>query len=122
MSRLEELAAKRERLAARAAEQRAAIAASLAGCRRILAVADRGIAWGQWAREHPVAIAVAAAALVAMRPRLGLRWVVRALSLWRTGRFALDLVKTFVSMRAAHAAAESGQPPVRAGVPTSGQS
>jgi YqjK-like protein len=105
MSRLDELARRRERLIGRASEQRAAITESLAGCRRVLSVADRGLAWGQWAREHPVVIAMATAALVALRPRLGLRWVVRALSLWRTGRFALDLVRTFAAMRNARATA-----------------
>jgi YqjK-like protein len=107
MSRLDELARRRERLVARASEQRAAIGQSLAGCRRILVFADRGIAWGLWAREHPVAIATAAAALVAARPRLGLRWIVRALSVWRTGRFALDLLKTFAAMRAARARSQT---------------
>jgi YqjK-like protein len=110
VSRLAELALRRERLVTRAAEQRAAIAESLAGCRRIVSVADHGLAWGQWARQHPVVIAIATAALVAARPRLGLRWVVRGLSLWRTGRFALDLLKTFAAMRAARAAPPATQP------------
>jgi YqjK-like protein len=109
MSRLDELARRRERLVGRAAEQRAAIAESLSGCRRMLSVADRGLAWGQWARGHPVLIAIGTAALVAVRPRLGLRWVVRALSLWRTGRFALDLVRTFAAVRSARAPQSSDQ-------------
>jgi YqjK-like protein len=103
MSRLDELAQRRERLVARASEQRSAIAESLAGCRTMLSVADRGLTFGRWMREHPAAIAIATAVLVAVRPRLGLRWVVRTLSLWRTGRFVLDLAKTFAAMRAARA-------------------
>ena len=110
MSRLDELALRRERLVARAAEQRTAISESLAGCRSMLSVADRGLTWGRWLREHPAVIAIATAVLVAARPRLGLRWVVRTLSLWRTGRFVLDLVKTFAAMRAARAPRAPAQP------------
>jgi YqjK-like protein len=117
MNRLAEIVQKRERLAARAEEQRRTIAESLAGCQRVLSVADRGVAWARWARGHPVLIAVATAALVAARPRLGLRWAVRGLTLWRTGRFALDLVRTLAAMRAGRYAT-GDQPPVR----TSGQS
>lgn len=110
MSRLAEIVQKRERLAARADEQRRTIAESLAGWRRVVSVADRGVAWARWAREHPVVIAVATAALVAARPRLGLRWAVRGLTLWRTGRFVLDLVRTLAAMRAGGHATETGQP------------
>jgi hypothetical protein len=109
VSRLADIARKREQLIARSAEQRRAIAESLEGCRGVLSIADRGLAWGKWARGHPVLIAIATAGFVAVRPRLGLRWVVRALSLWRTGRFALDLVKTFAAMRAARADQTGGQ-------------
>jgi hypothetical protein len=120
MSRLDEIVQKRERLAARAEEQRRAIAEVLARYSAPLSLADRGFAWANWARQHPVLIAVATAALVAARPRLGLRWAVRGLTLWRTGRFALDLVRTFAAMRAARHA--TGQPPVESGRQPSGQS
>jgi len=111
VNRLDELAVRRERLVARAAEQRAAVAASLAGCRSVLSIADRAFVWGQWARRHPALLAISTAVLVAARPRLGLRWVVRALSVWRTGRFALDLVRTFAAMRAARPPAQSPAAP-----------
>jgi YqjK-like protein len=109
MSRLDEIVQRRERLSARAGEQRAAIAEALVPLRSLVSIADRGLAWGQWAREHPVLIAVATSALVAARPRLGLRWAMRALAMWRSGRFALDLVKTFAAMRAAGKAQGRGQ-------------
>jgi YqjK-like protein len=103
MSRLADIVQKRERLVARADEHRRALAETLAGCRRVLSIADRGFAWAQWARGHPLLIAVAAAALVAARPRLALRWAARGLALWRTGRFALALIRTVAAGRAARA-------------------
>jgi hypothetical protein len=109
MSRLDDIARKRERLVARAAEQRRAIGESLDGLQGVLSVADRAFTLGKWARGHPAVLAIATTGLVALRPKLGLRWVVRALSLWRTGRFALDLLKTLAAMRAARAGQTGGQ-------------
>jgi YqjK-like protein len=99
VSRLDDIVQKRERLAARAEDQRRALAEALAGCRGVLSVADRGLAWGKWAREHPVVLAIATAALVAAKPRLGLRWAARGLAMWRTGRFVLDLVRALAARR-----------------------
>jgi len=122
MSRLTDIVRKREYLAARAEEQRRAIGDAFAASRGPLSLADRGFAWANWARQHPVVIAVATAALVAARPRLGLRWAVRGLTLWRTGRFVLDIVRTLAAMRAERNAAEAGQPSVQSSRQSSSQS
>src|SRR5262249_36098126 len=111
MSRLAEIVQKRERLAARSDEQRREIVETLAGCSTVLSVADRGLALGRWARDHPIASAVAIAALVGARRRLGWRGAVRALALWRTGRYVLDLVGTYAEMRGARAEGRPGRQP-----------
>ena len=101
MSRLADIVHRRERLSARAEEQRRALAGALAGCRAIVSVADRGLAWGQWVRRHPAALAIAVAGLLAARPRLALRWAARGLAMWRTGRFVLGLVRSVAAARRA---------------------
>ena len=111
MSRLSDIVQKRERLTARAEEQRRAIGDALAAYQRPLSLADRGVAWTRWARGHPVVIAVGLAALVAARPQLALRWAARGLALWRTGRFVLELIRTVAARRADQPAARSGGQP-----------
>lgn len=68
-----ELAVKRERLIARSALQRAALAQQSAVIAKPLALADRGLAAARLAGRHPVLVAAAVAALVVWRPRKAVR-------------------------------------------------
>jgi len=85
-TRAQDLAAKRERLVARAAAQRVALAHQLEPWRDRLAVVDRGIALGRSAGRHPLLFALVAAALVAWRPRRALNWLQFGLMAWRVVR------------------------------------
>lgn len=95
--RLIELARRKERLIARAAAQRAAIAGTFREWRTPIVVADRALAVARFFRSHPVLLAAAVAAAVALRGRtlVGLAgrgfaaWRVwRTLSTWSAGLFA----------------------------------
>lgn len=101
--RLIELHQQRGRLLERIAVQRnelARLSAPLAG------VVDLGQRVGglvQQARafvlRHPVAVAVAAGALVLLRPRAVLRWSGRGLLAWRTWRSVRPLLPGWVTRR-----------------------
>jgi len=85
-TRAQDLAAKRERLVARAAAQRVALAHQFEPWRDRLAVVDRGITLVRSAGRHPLLFALAAAALVAWRPRRALNWLQFGLMAWRVVR------------------------------------
>jgi hypothetical protein len=74
---------RRRRLLAQADEERASLAASLARADAASAWLNTGLAMFAGARRHPVLVAGAAAVLLALRPRLTMRWLLRAWSLWR---------------------------------------
>jgi len=93
MSALAQILERRARLLAEAQAQRNALAEGIAACRRVLVVADRGIAWAGWLRARPYLVVAAAAAIAALRPRLALEWSARALTLWRVGRLVYEAVK-----------------------------
>ena len=94
MSRIEhhllEIERRKERLIARAQAQRWVIGQSVRQLHGPIAIADRGLAVGRYFRSHPVLIAVAVAALVALRGRGVLALVGRAFSLWRLWRSLTD--------------------------------
>jgi len=85
-SRLTEIARRRERLVARAAAQRAAIAGTLRELRPPIDIVDRGLAVVRFFRRHPVLLAAVTAAAFAFRPR-GMLWLAgRGLAAWRVWR------------------------------------
>lgn len=80
------LAERRERLVAKAAGQRAALARDVAPWRAPLALADRGVAVLRGLGRHPALMMGVALAVVAWRPkRLG-RTFARVWTAWRLGR------------------------------------
>lgn len=83
----------RERLLARIEQQRSAVAVSVAGLATPLALVDRAVGVCRYLRAHPLAAGVMVAAIVALRARLALRWLVRGLGLWRMGRQLRSLVQ-----------------------------
>lgn len=80
------LAERRERLVARAAEEREALATGLARADQATGWLHAGLSIVDRARRHPLLVAGAAAALVALRPRITMKWLLRAWTLWRTLR------------------------------------
>jgi YqjK-like protein len=94
MSTLAEILERRARLVAEAEAQRQTLAAGAAGCRKVFAVADRGLAWAHWLRGKPYLAVAAAAALAVLRPRLALLgWSTRLLGLWRVGSLLYETIK-----------------------------
>jgi hypothetical protein len=106
MSALSEILERRARLVDDAEAQRGALAEGIAGCRRLLSVADRALALAGWLRARPYLAIAAAAAVAVMRPGVVLGWSARVLTLWRMGRFVFDLIKP----AAAHRALDSDRP------------
>jgi hypothetical protein len=93
MSALEDIIERRARLIAEADSQRQTLARGLATCRRVVVVADRGIAWAGWLRARPYLVVAAVTAIAVMQPKLALAWSARLITLWRAGRFLYDAVK-----------------------------
>ena len=84
--RLMEIALQKERLIARAEAQRAAVGECVYRLQGPIAIADRGVAVARFLRSHPLLVAAAAAALVALRGRGLLALAGRAFSVWRLWR------------------------------------
>lgn len=80
------LAARRERLVAQAAAQRAVLAQQMEPWRARLAVVDRGIAAVRTANRHPLLLAGIAVLLVAWRPRGAVRWLQYGVMAWQVAR------------------------------------
>ena len=93
MSALEDIIERRARLVAEADSQRQTLTRELAACRRVVVVADRGIAWAGWLRARPYLVVAAVTAIAVMQPKLALAWSARLITLWRAGRFLYDAVK-----------------------------
>ena len=87
--RLAEIRARRELLLARSAVQRDALALLVQRWRAPLALADHGLRTVRYAREHPGALLLAVAALVALSPKRAFRWARRAILFWRGYRWAV---------------------------------
>jgi len=86
MADLAETARRKERLIARCAAQRDALAGVLRDLERPIAVADRALAIARFFRAHPALVFVAAAILVAFRRRGALGLLGRGLAVWRAWR------------------------------------
>ncbi|MGB5080801.1 MAG: YqjK family protein [Burkholderiales bacterium] len=93
MSALGDILNRRDRLLAEAEAQRRSLGESLAVCRSVLTVADRGIAWAGWLRARPMLVVAAAATIAVLRPRLALVWSARLVTLWRVGSLLYEAVK-----------------------------
>ncbi len=93
MSTLAEILKRRARLLSEAEAQRRAISESIAGCRPVLHVVDRGVALASWLRAKPFLVVAAVAAMAMLGPRLALGWTTRLLSMWRVGHLFFDVVR-----------------------------
>jgi hypothetical protein len=80
------LAARRERLVAQAAAQRAALARDLAPWRAPLALADRGLAALRYLKRHPALLVGVTVAFAAWRPKRVGHGLGRAWRMWRLAR------------------------------------
>ncbi len=85
-ARLAELATRRERLIARSAEQRAALADSVQALHAPLQIADRALSIIAFVRRHPLITVAAGALAFALRPRRAGLWLRRGWLLWRLFR------------------------------------
>lgn len=90
--RLAEIQARRELLLARSAVQRDALALLVQRWHAPLDLADRGFRVVQYAREHPGAILLVVAVLVALSPKRAFRWGGVAMAIWRGYRWAAKAV------------------------------
>jgi hypothetical protein len=88
--RLAELRARREL-------QRDALALLVERWHAPLDLADRGFRVVQYAREHPGAILLAVAVLVALSPKRAFRWAGRATAIWRGSRWAVAAIRRLVA-------------------------
>ncbi len=84
--RLIELARLKERLIARAALQRAAIAGTFREWRVPISVADQALSVARFFRAHPVLLAAAVTAVAALRGRTLIGLAGRGLAVWRLWR------------------------------------
>jgi hypothetical protein len=90
--RIVEIRARRELLLARSAVQRDALALLVQRWRAPLELADQSTRVLRYAREHPGAILLAVAVLVAFAPKGALRWARRAVTFWHGYRSAAALL------------------------------
>ncbi len=82
-NQLLELALKKQRLQFRSDALRERLRTHANGLAPTLAVADRIHAGYGWLRRHPEVVAVAGVAVVAAKPRVVWRWLVRGVSAWQ---------------------------------------
>lgn len=98
MSRtLTDILVERERLLARCAQQRIAVAAACDGLAGPAAVVDRIAALGRSVARHPLAVVAVMASVVALRGRSLIRLSVRSIGLWRLVLRLRSLVQLFRS-------------------------
>ncbi len=85
-ARLIELARRKERLIARAAQQRAGIAVACRMWRKPFSIIDQGIAVVAYLKAHPLVLALAVAGVAAVGRRNLPRWIGRGFFVWRAWR------------------------------------
>ncbi len=85
MSELEAVIARRKRLVAQSALQRATLTRCIAPWQPRLAWVDRGIAAVTYVRRYPVALAGLGLLVAALRPHRAAGWVQRGFMLWQIG-------------------------------------
>lgn len=81
-----ELARRKERLIARTAAQRTAVAAAYQRWQKPASMLDRGIAVARFLKAHPLLLAIGVAAAAAVGRRNLLHWIGRGWVAWRAGR------------------------------------
>jgi hypothetical protein len=86
MDDLTEIARRKERLIARGAAQRVAIAEEFYELRQPIEVVERALAVTRFLRAHPVVVAVVVAGLIVFRRRSVLGLLTRGLAAWRMWR------------------------------------
>jgi hypothetical protein len=84
--KLFELALRRERLIAQAAQQRTTLARSVQVWRVPLALADEGLAALRYLKQHPMWVVGGVAVVVVLRPRSVAKWVRRGWAAYRIVR------------------------------------
>ncbi len=84
--RLAELERKRAVLVARAAEQRASLAAAFVPLQGPAALADRGVQVARFLKRYPAILAAIVAVTALLRPRRAWKWGRRAFVVWRMWR------------------------------------
>lgn len=90
-----ELARHKERLIARAGQQRTAIVAAFRRWEKPAAAIDRGIAVAHFLRAHPLLLAAGLAVAAVLGRRNLMRWLGRGLVAWRTWRSLGAWVRRF---------------------------
>jgi len=83
MKDLADIVLRKQQLIARCAAQRAAIGGAVRDLERPIAVADRILAVVRFFREHPLVLAGAVAAIVAVRRRTLFGLAARGITAWR---------------------------------------
>lgn len=84
--RLADVVHRKERLVARAAEQRDRLADDLRAWQRPIEMVERGIAATRFLRAHPALVALALVVVAVLGRRRLLRWLGRGLVVWRSWR------------------------------------
>ncbi len=84
-SELSRLVARREKLVAQAAAQRAELAQGIAPWRPRLALLDRGIAAVRYVRRYPATLAALGLLVAGLRPLRTAAWLQRGWVLWQIG-------------------------------------
>jgi hypothetical protein len=92
LNRLTSVYVRRERLLEKAAAQRDELALIAGAWKKPLALVDRGVAAGRYARENIAVVVVAVAVVLALSPRRTFRWARRGFALWRGYRWASRLL------------------------------
>jgi hypothetical protein len=82
--RLIEIAHRKERLIATAAQQRAVIADAFRSWQKPIDVIDRGVVATRYLKAHPLLVAVSIIVVAVLGRRSLLRWVGRGLFVWRS--------------------------------------
>ncbi|MBX9905098.1 MAG: YqjK-like family protein [Burkholderiales bacterium] len=85
MNELNELIARREKLLAQSAAQRAVLAQCIEPWSPRLAWVDRGIAAVRYVRRYPAALAGMGLLVAALRPLRAAGWLQRGFLLWQVG-------------------------------------
>jgi len=97
--RLSLLAMRRERLVARAADQRALLGDSVAALRAPLELIDRGIAILAFFRKHTALSLAVASLAVVLKPRRAGLWLRRGWLTWRLSQGVRRLARHFTSSK-----------------------
>jgi len=81
-----EIARRKERMVARAARQRAAVAAEACTLEKPLAIVDRGVAIVQFCKTHPLLLVAGAVGVLILGRRNMAAWAGRGWVAWRAWR------------------------------------